>query len=129
MTFIATAPVKTLDHDTLIQLMIGHRIERGRVAGGSSWLVSPVGWRGARACGTLVAAGRTIDDALLEAARDALAPWRTHAAVTRLDDRGVVGRYLGPTASAARAALGALWAMLRTALTPHPAIAPRIWAT
>jgi urease accessory protein len=103
--------------------------ERGRVAGGSAWLEAPVGWRGARSCGTLVAAGRTIDDALLEAAREALAPWRAHAAVTRLDERCLVARYLGPTASAARQALGTVWALLRVALTPQPAIVPRIWAT
>ena len=32
---ITTAPVDTLDHDRLIELMIGHRIERGRSAAGA----------------------------------------------------------------------------------------------
>jgi len=103
--------------------------EVGEVAGGSAWLDSPIGWRGARACGTFIIAGRAIDDALLQAGRASLAPWEGAAAVSRVAPTLLVARYLGATAADARAAFVALWTRLRSAVAGRPAIPPRIWAT
>ena len=103
--------------------------EVGSVRGASPWLDSPVGWRGARACGTLVVAGHAIDDAILHAGREALADWDGVAAVSRLTDRLLVARYLGPTAAQAREAFGSLWHCVRAAVMGRPAVPPRIWST
>ena len=103
--------------------------EIGVVAGSSSWLDSPVGWRGARACGTFVVAGHAIDEGALQACREALRPWEGTAALSRLMPELVVARYLGQSASQAREAFVALWRSLREAMIGEPAVAPRIWST
>ena len=117
---------------TLVTVRHADRIvlyEAGEVTGGSAWLDSPIGWRGARACGTFVFVGQAIDDALLQAGRGSLAPWEGTAAVSRLTSKLLVARYLGPSATEARAAFVALWSRLRPAIAGRPALPPRIWAT
>lgn len=103
--------------------------EAGAVAGSSRWLDSPVGWRGARACGTFIVAGAGIDDALLRASRAALEPWAGVAAVSRVTPTLLVARYLGASAADARAAFIALWRQGRPAAAGRPAVLPRIWST
>ena len=114
----------TVRHDDRIVLY-----EAGEVAGASAWLDSPIGWRGARACGTFIVVGRASDEALLQAGRESLAPWERTAAVSRLAPTLLVARYLGTSAADARAAFVALWARVRPAVAGRPAIPPRIWAT
>jgi urease accessory protein len=103
--------------------------ETGEVRGGSAWLASPVGWRGERASGSFVAAGRAIGDALVDACREALAAWPATAAVSRLAPDLLAVRYLGPTAADGRSAFVAAWSALRPALAGRAAVPPRIWAT
>lgn len=104
--------------------------ETGSICGASPVLDSPVGWRGARACGTLVVvAGRAIDDALLQACREALDERSAVAAVSRLAPKLLVVRYLGPSAAQARAAFVAAWRCVRNAVAGRVAVAPRIWST
>jgi len=103
--------------------------ETGEVTGASAWLDSPIGWRGARACGTFIIAGRAIDDALLQASRASLAPWEGVAAVSRVTPTLLVARYLGASAADARAAFVALWTRVRPAVAGRAATPPRIWAT
>jgi len=103
--------------------------ERARVSGGAAWLDSPVGWRGARASGTLLAAGTPIDDDLVDACREAIAAWPSCAAVTRIDDDCLVGRYLGPSAADARAAFASLRSVLRPHIAGCAARPLRIWST
>ena len=103
--------------------------ETGEVAGSSSWLESPVGWRGARACGTFIVAGTRIDDTLLHASRAALEPWPRTAAVSRVTPTLLAARFLGASAADARAAFIALWAQVRPAITGRPVMLPRIWST
>jgi len=103
--------------------------EVGQVRGASPALESPTGWRGARACATMIVAGHVIDDALLDACRDALAGAGGTAAASRLTPVLLVVRYLGPTAAHARAAFSAVWERLRPAVAGRPAIHPRIWST
>jgi len=117
---------------TELAVRCGERLmmqERGEVTGGSPWLDSPIGWRGARTAGSFIAAGATIDNALLEACRDALRPWPQAAAVSRLAPALMVTRFLGGSASEARAAFCAVWTLLRVALTGTIAVPLRIWAT
>ena len=103
--------------------------EVGSVCGGSPFLRSPVGWRDARACGTLIVAGHAIDDALLHACRDALGEGNETAALSRLAPKLLVVRYLGPSATRARAAFVAVWTCLRNAVAGRAAVPPRIWST
>ena len=103
--------------------------ETGEVTGASAWLDSPIGWRGARACGTFIVVGRAIDDALLQASRASLAPWEGVAAVSRVTPTLLVARYLGASAADARAAFVALWTRVGPAVAGRAATPPRIWAT
>lgn len=117
---------------TRVTVRLDERIvlfEAGAVAGSSPWLDSPVGWRGARACGTFIVAGTGIDDALLQASRASLEPWGGVAAVSRVTPTLLVARYLGACAAGARAAFIALWAQARPALAGRAAALPRIWST
>ena len=102
--------------------------ELGSVRGGSPFLESPVGWRGARACGTMIVVGHAIDDALLHKCREGLGEG-CETAVTRLAPKLLVVRYLGPSATRARAAFVAVWGCLRNAVAGRPAVPPRIWST
>jgi urease accessory protein len=103
--------------------------ELGSVRGASPSLRSPVGWRDARACGTLIVAGHAIDDALLQACREALGEGNATAAVSRLTPKLFVARYLGPSATHARAAFFTVWRCLRDAVAGRAAVSPRIWST
>jgi urease accessory protein len=103
--------------------------EASDVRGGSDWLAAAPGWQHMPVAGTLIAAGVSVDDALLETARAALADYGTRAAVTRLAPGLLAGRYLGPSAGEARAAFAALWHAVRPAVAGVTAQAPRIWST
>ncbi len=102
--------------------------ETGDLRGGSAWLAAAPGWRGQTVSATLVAAGARVDDTLLETARAALAA-EPCAAVTRMAPDVLLGRYLGPATEPARAALAALWSVLRPTFAGSTALAPRIWST
>ncbi len=117
---------------TRLRVQIGDRLalwEMGDLAGNSTWLASPAGWRNARTCGTLVVAGRPVVDGLLDQCRDAVVRWNTTSAVSRLEPSLLVARYLGPSAGEAREAFVALWRRIRPALAGREASLPRIWAT
>jgi urease accessory protein len=104
--------------------------EQGALDGGSGTLSSAAGFAGATVCGTLLAAGRPITQALLDEARAAIAS-RTDVsrlALTRLPNL-LAARYLGPSSEDAKQAFAALWQVLRPALAGHAAIAPRLWST
>ena len=103
--------------------------ERGALDGGSSALASPAGFAGATVAGTLLAAGRPVNQALLDQARAALGEqYGQRVALTRLPNL-VVARYLGPSSEEAKAAFARLWEVLRPALCGHAAVAPRLWST
>jgi urease accessory protein len=102
--------------------------EAGDTRGGSAWLQAAPGWRGQVVSATLVAVGAVVDDALLDRARTAL-EGHPGAAVTRVTPDVLIGRYLGPATEPARAALFALWSVLRPAVAGIAAQTPRIWST
>lgn len=101
--------------------------ERAVVDGGSRTLQSGAMLNGAPAFGTLVAAGRDVDDVVLAACR-AASPESGEGAVTRLPQL-LVARYRGDSARAARTYFATLWRLLRPALAGRVAVAPRIWST
>lgn len=101
--------------------------ERGRVAGGSPVLDSPVGLNGAPVTALLLAAGRNVPPELLAACR-AVKPAAGEAGITVMDAL-LAARYAGPGAEDARTYFIALWRLLRPALTGLPAALPRIWST
>jgi urease accessory protein len=115
-----------------IRLRIGDElawVERTRLRGGDALLESPVGLAGHHVFGCLWAAGPEFDDATMEAVRCTLGDTALTAPLTRLTPRLVVGRALGPTTHAVRAALTDLWAALRPLVFQRAAVPPRLWAT
>ena len=101
--------------------------ERGRVAGGSALLDSPVGLDGEPVCGTLLVAAPECDAGLLAAWREEM-PVAGRGAVTLLP--GVlVARYLGPACEPGRHWFNRLWARARPALAGRAMSLPRIWNT
>jgi len=102
-------------------------LERGRVAGGSPLLDSPVGLDGEPVCGTLLVAAPECEAGLLAAWREE-APAAGRGAVTLLP--GVlVARYLGPACEPGRHWFNRLWACVRPAVGGRPMSIPRIWNT
>jgi len=104
--------------------------ERGTLDGGGPVLASPAGFAGAPVCATMLAAGRPVSQALLDAARAAIAelPYVKRIGLTRLPNL-FVARYLGPSSGEAKEAFALLWAVLRPALAGCPAVTPRLWNT
>lgn len=103
--------------------------EQGSIAGGSPLLESPVGLAGFSVCGTLLAAGREVETALVAACREiGVAEPGAQSGVTALP-RLLVARYLGHSSESARAWFVALWRVLRPALIGREAQPLRIWNT
>ena len=104
--------------------------ETGRIAGGSPLLEAAAGMGGAPVCATLVAAGRPVDSALIDALREAISshPASARVAATRLPMAAVI-RYLGHSTEEARDAFVAAWGILRPHLTGIEAQVPRLWRT
>ncbi len=103
-------------------------LEQGRLQGDDPLLTSPLGLAGHTVCGTLIAAGRDVDAAVLAACRAVPAGEGAIAGLTRLP--GVcLARWLGDSTEEARGWFGEVWALLRPALNHRPAQAPRIWTT
>ena len=91
---------------------------------------SPIGLAGRSVAGTLLAAGRDIPQALLDAARMSVADHTGAAriALTRLPQVLAV-RYLGDSSEEAKELLIQIWHVLRPTLSGSAAVAPRLWAT
>lgn len=104
--------------------------ETGSLEGDGPLMTAPVGMAGTPVCATLVAAGRPVDGALLEALRGEMEtlPARTRIAATRLP-AAIAVRYLGHSTEEARDAFVAVWGILRPHLTGIKAQTPRLWRT
>ena len=101
--------------------------ERGRIEGGGALLGSAAGFAGRTVCGTLLAAGPSIENEVLAQCRE-VAPESGESAVTRLP-RVLAARYLGDSSEAAKTYFRRLWSVLRPALIGRDAAEPRIWRT
>lgn len=102
-------------------------LERGRIAGGSPLLESPVGLAGAPVVGSLLVASPNCDTALRDACRD-IVPVAGQGAVTLLPGL-LVARWLGPACAPGREWFTRLWAVVRPAVAGVPMRVPRIWNT
>ncbi|WP_228720793.1 urease accessory protein UreD [Nitrogeniibacter mangrovi] len=101
--------------------------EQGHIDGGGALMQSTAGLAGQPVCGTLIAIGPGLDDALVERCR-ALPVTHGEGGITLLPDL-FIARYLGTRCEAGRAWFAALWQHLRPALAGCEARIPRIWKT
>ena len=102
-------------------------LERGRIAGGSPLLESPVGLAGAPVVGSVLVASPKCDAALRDACRE-IVPAAGQGAVTLLPGL-LVARWLGPACAPGREWFTRLWAVVRPAVAGVPMRVPRIWNT
>jgi urease accessory protein len=103
--------------------------ERTRIVGSDPLLVSPIGLAGHHVFGCLWAAGAALEHLEIDAVRAALGAAVDAAPITRLAPGLWVARTLVDGTEAARAALGAVWSVLRPRLCGLTAQPPRLWAT
>ncbi len=103
--------------------------ERGRIAGGSPLLESPIGLAGFSLCSTVLAAGVDIDAQTLAACRNASSKEAGAQFGVSAMPKLFVGRYLGHSAEAAREWFVTLWQHLRPIMAGREAAVPRIWNT
>lgn len=101
--------------------------ERALLEAGAPLLRSRAGLNGASVFGTFVGVGARIDADLVRVLRG-VAPPQGDGTVTRLPDL-VLARYQGDSMASGSAYFGALWSLLRPALTDRAAVRPRIWST
>lgn len=104
--------------------------ERGTLDAGGTLMASPIGLAGRSVAGTLLAVGREIPQALLDAARAAVADHEGAAriALTRMPHT-LAARYVGDSGEEAKELFVRIWSVLRPALTGSAAVVPRLWAT
>jgi urease accessory protein len=100
-------------------------VERTRLTGGDRLLDSPIGLAGRHVFGCLWAAGRIVNDELLETLRAHVSDTPLTRPVAGL----LVARTLGTTTHAVRTALTAVWCALRPHFCGRAAVLPRVWAT
>ena len=103
--------------------------ERGRIAGASPLLHSPIGLAGYSLCSTVLAAGVDIDAPTLAACRTTTSKEAGAQYGVSAMPRLFVGRYLGHSAEAAREWFVTLWQHLRPIMAGREAAVPRIWNT
>jgi len=103
-------------------------LERGRVAGSSPLLDSPVGLDGQPVAGTMWAVGAQVDEGLRDACRE-VEPEIGLGGITLLPGDVLIARWIGPACEPGRAWLTRLWSVLRPALSGREAVIPRIWNT
>ncbi|BAL26861.1 urease accessory protein UreD [Azoarcus sp. KH32C] len=102
-------------------------LERGRIAGGSPLLDSPVGLAGQPVVGSLLVASPKCDTALRDRCRE-IGPAVGQGAVTLLPGL-LVARWLGPACEPGREWFIRLWDAIRPAVAGLPMRVPRIWNT
>lgn len=105
--------------------------EQGALIGGSTSMQSPLALAGCTVCATLIAAGKTLSAAQIQAIREdaaALADGGSRFGVSQLKSV-FVARYLGDSSEVAKQLMIGAWKILRPELTGREAVVPRIWNT
>ncbi len=102
--------------------------EQGRLQAGTPAMTSPLGLAANSVCATLIAVGKQVPPALLQAIREELEPLAPGFGITQLK-HALVARYLGTRSALARHAMLTAWRHLRPVLIGHPGVTPRIWNT
>jgi urease accessory protein len=98
--------------------------------GGDRLLHSPIGLAGHTVIGTMMVAGATVPESLLDQCRQVgmEGTKRARTGITQLPDIVLV-RYLGDSAEQAKHYFEAAWCCLRPVLAGRSACPPRIWKT
>ncbi len=105
--------------------------EQGALAGGNASMRSPLGLAGCTVCATLLAVGKTLPAALIQAIREdatVLAEAGSRFGASQLKSV-FVARYLGDSSEAAKQLMIGIWKKLRPELIAREAVIPRIWNT
>jgi urease accessory protein len=105
--------------------------EQLRLAGGSPAMKSSLILAGNTVCATLIAVGKAVPAAVLDAAREgagAIANGTGHLGISQLKSI-VVARYLGDSSETARQVMLHVWGLLRPAMIGRQAVVPRLWNT
>jgi urease accessory protein len=105
--------------------------EQGAIAGNSAAMHSPLALAGKTVCATLIAAGKAVPTALINAMRDQAAVLKDDNAsfgISQLKSV-LVARYLGNSSETAKLLMTSVWKTLRPALMNREAVVPRIWNT
>lgn len=105
--------------------------EQIRLAGGGLAMNDSLGLGGNTVCATLVAVGKAVPAAVLDAAREsfgAIAGGSGHFGVSQFNSL-VVARYLGNSSETARRMMLHVWGLLRPAMLDRRAMVPRMWNT
>lgn len=105
--------------------------EQGALLGASSAMQSPLALAGKTVCATLIAVGKTISAAHINAMREDAATTIGQSGrfgMTQLKSV-LVARYLGDSSETAKHLMTRIWQQLRPALLDREAVVPRIWNT
>ena len=105
--------------------------EQLRLAGGSPAMRSSLILAGNTVCATLIAVGKAVPAAVLDAAREgagAITNGAGHFGISQLKSL-VVARYMGDSSETARQVMLHVWGLLRPAMLGRPAMVPRMWNT
>jgi urease accessory protein len=106
-------------------------LEQGNLRGGSTDMTSPLGMAGNTVCATLIAAGKPVTAALLNAIRDdagSAMNGKGGFGITQLKSI-LLARYLGDSSEIERKVMTRVWQRLRPELLGRDAAVPRIWTT
>ncbi|CAN5148349.1 urease accessory protein UreD [soil metagenome] len=105
--------------------------EQGELIGGSASMHSPLALAGKSVCATLIAVGKSMLPAQINAIRE-----QAGAIANRVDTFGAtqlksvfVARYLGDSSEVAKQVMTGVWKSLRPELIGREAVVPRIWNT
>lgn len=105
--------------------------EQLQLSGGGPAMKSPLVLADCTVCATLLAVGKTVPAAILDAAREgacAIANGTGHLGVSQLKPL-IVARYLGHSSETARRIMLHVWGVLRPAMLGRQAMVPRLWNT
>ncbi|MET0963859.1 MAG: urease accessory protein UreD [Noviherbaspirillum sp.] len=129
--FGRTASGERFDHGRVsqrLQVRRGGRLlwfEQGALHGGDADFDGPLGLNGRTVCATLLAVGRQVGAACMQALREDACPG---FGVTQMKSVLVV-RYIGDSSQEARRLMHRAWRLLRPALLEREAVTPRVWNT
>jgi urease accessory protein len=137
LCFGRTASGESFDTGRLAQRMSVRRdgkliwFEQGELLGGGTGMSSPLAMAGKTVCATLIAVGKPVAAALLNAIREDAGNAMGSTGgfgVTQLKSV-LVARYLGDSSEIARIVMTRVWQRLRPELLGRDAAVPRIWTT
>ena len=129
--FGRTASGERFDHGRVSQRLQVRRggklvwFEQGALHGADTDFNGPLGLNGHTVCATLLAVGRQVSAACVQALREETCPGFGVSQMKSV----LVARYIGDSSQEARRLMHRAWRLLRPALLDRDAVTPRIWNT